>query len=154
MILSSASSASRQPTTCSSATVATEPPFAPASAPASARTVLVVDDDSAMRNLAALLIESLDCQTITAKNGLEALKIIEVHPEVDLVLLDVLMPVMNGGEALRAIRATRPALPVVMISGFDMATISEKLAGATPDGFLQKPFTLQKFSEAIATTRT
>jgi len=153
MIPSFASSATHQPTASSSATVATEPPFAPAPANPVVRTILVVDDDAAIRNLAALVVESVGHQPLEAINGLEALKMIERHPQVDLVLMDVLMPVMNGGEALRAIRATWPLLPVVMISGFDAATISEKLGDATPDGFLQKPFTLDKFTEALAVAR-
>lgn len=113
------------------------------------RTVLVVDDDPAIRGLAALILESLGFGTFVANNGLEALHTLERHPQIDLVLLDLLMPVMNGEDTFRAMRQTWPEVAVVVISGFHVDEVLKRLGHPTPEGVVQKPFTIEKLSGVI-----
>lgn len=147
MISTFTSSATHSPDTRSSAVVPDRPLTLPVR-----RTALVVDDDDAIRDLAALILEALGYTALVASNGLEALHILERHPHIDVVLLDLLMPVMNGETALHAIRQSWPATAVIVISGFDAVTVHERLGDSPPDGFIQKPFTIEKLSGALAAT--
>jgi two-component system cell cycle sensor histidine kinase/response regulator CckA len=111
--------------------------------PTGARTILVVDDDSTIRTLAALILKTLGFKTLVASNGLEALQALERNPQVDVV---------NGETAFRAMRQSWPGVAVVVISGFDAETVNERLGNPPPDGFVQKPFTIDKLSGALACT--
>lgn len=120
---------------------------------APSRTVLVVDDDHALRNLAALILKTQGFETFVASNGLEALQTLERNPHVDVVLLDLLMPVMNGEDAFRAMRATWPEVAVIIISGFDATEVARRLGDPPPDGFVQKPFSIEKLTGLITAGR-
>jgi CheY-like chemotaxis protein len=104
-------------------------------------TVLIADDDDAIRALAKWVVERAGFKTLTARNGFEALAHFQEHPDaVHLVLLDLSMPRMTGEEAITGLRAIRPDIPIVLITGHgeDAILKSEK------DGvvaILQKPFT-------------
>jgi DNA-binding response OmpR family regulator len=104
--------------------------------------ILIVDDD---KYISLLLYNFLDdegylCET--AENGLEALERIRKGNTYDMVLLDFVMPQMNGLEFLAAVRETEPALPVMMISGYRTRenTLEALKLGAI--GFIKKPFSL------------
>lgn len=60
-----------------------------------------------------------------------------------MVVLDLMMPQMNGEETLRAMRGIRPGLPALIISGYDQQELTSRFAGLEPVGFLQKPFSAQ-----------
>ena len=105
------------------------------------KTILMADDD--MRNIYALttLIENAGATLICAYDGQEALKKLEKNPQIDIVLMDVMMPVMNGYEAISQIRKNDKYknLPVLAVTSSNMNDEQEKcmLAGATD--FLTKP---------------
>lgn len=103
--------------------------------------VLIVDDDAANRDLLEQELEGMDCAPVSAADGMAALALLEADPP-DLVLLDVMMPVMDGFSVLSAIRGS-PALrnvPVVMISALDdlASVVTGVELGA--DDYLPKPF--------------
>ncbi len=82
------------------------------------KTILVVDDE---KNVQLLYEEELleeGYQVLTASNGLEALKELEQHQEIDLVLLDVKMPVMDGSEFLRRVRQFNTELPILISTAY------------------------------------
>jgi two-component system phosphate regulon response regulator PhoB len=100
------------------------------------KRVLVIDDEQAVRSLVTLSIEGPDCQVAAFATGMDALEALTAESP-DLILLDVGLPGMSGGEVLRRLRAdARTAtVPVVMLTGL------EPPEGATPDGLVLKPFT-------------
>jgi len=112
-------------------------------------TILIVDDDDALRTTAAMMLECQGFKTVTATNGLEAMHQMESHPQISAVLLDLLMPVMDGEETFRQLRNFWASIPVILISGFDLSEVHQKFGDPAPDGFVQKPFTFAKLTGAL-----
>ncbi|HSI16028.1 MAG TPA: response regulator [Chthoniobacter sp.] len=119
-------------------------PVTPADETSRGQTVLIVDDDVTLRSTAALILESQGFKTLEAGNGLQALNMLERNPQVNAVLLDLLMPVMDGEETFRQLRQCWSAIPVIVISGFQCAEIARTFATPPPEAFVQKPFTFEK----------
>jgi CheY-like chemotaxis protein len=105
-------------------------------------TILVVDDDPGVRTVVALVLRRAGCQVLTAENGREAVDAVAEHGDrIDAVLLDIMMPVMDGHEALAAMRGRYPDLPVVLFSGFDRNEVAEHLSDPQAyTSFVPKPF--------------
>src|SRR5206468_9724779 len=81
-------------------------------------TILVVDDEAMIRQLATLALERLGYSVLTAENGREAVKIFEQREaDITAILLDMSMPVMGGEQALQQIRSIRSDVPVLVASG-------------------------------------
>lgn len=101
--------------------------------------VLIVDDDPAIRNVVADILEMSDYSVRMATNGIEALDEVQSHPPA-LVLLDLMMPVMDGWEFLRQLRRASVPVPVaVMSAARDAGAVSDELGA---QAFLPKPFEL------------
>lgn len=121
------------------------PMAAPASAPAqgvcaAGGTILIVDDDDAVRALAKWVVERAGYRAVDARDGSEALKAFKTDPGAfRLVLLDLTMPRMSGAEVLVGLRAIRPSVPVVIITGHGEDSLDDKEFEGVK-GFLQKPF--------------
>lgn len=100
--------------------------------------VLIVDDDKDIRNLISVYLENEGLCTQKAENAIEALKLLEQR-EFDLMILDIMMPDMDGIEACMKIRQER-TLPIIMLSAKseDMDKIQGLASGA--DDYLSKPF--------------
>jgi PAS domain S-box-containing protein len=111
-------------------------------APPSCGTVLVVDDEEIIRRLAAGALQSRRMHVLVARNGQEALEILEAEPAVTAVILDVTMPVMSGEAALPLINALRPGLPVIISSGFNEAEVLRRFGSSQVAGVLPKPYTV------------
>jgi PAS domain S-box-containing protein len=104
-------------------------------------TVLVVEDEAAIRALAAGILEGLGLHVLQAGDGHEALSVLRRHPgPLQLVLLDLTMPHLGGEEVLRELQKVRPQLPVVLMSGYSEREVSHRFAENELAGFLQKPF--------------
>ncbi|MEQ9568816.1 MAG: response regulator, partial [Longimicrobiales bacterium] len=123
---------------------AVEPP-----APTTRRpTILLADDEEIVRRAGTRLLEALDYAVIEAGDGEAALEAWESHrDEVDLVILDVTMPRMDGREALVRLRERAPDLKVLLTSGFQPEDVLSE--GAVPDGFVAKPFRLKQVREQL-----
>ena len=107
-------------------------------------TVLVVDDESIIRDLARGALQGIGFRVLEARDGLEAVEFFEAGQEsVDLVLLDMTMPRMGGAEAFRRIRTLSPRTRVLLTSGYTQKESLESLEDLPPDGFLQKPFRIR-----------
>lgn len=112
--------------------------------------VLVVDDESVVRQMAQSALERLGYSVITAVNGKEGLDLFRANPgAVDVVLLDMTMPVMSGEETLKRIRSVRPDATVLAMSGFDEREAKQRFGDGIA-GFVQKPFTAAKLGAKIA----
>ncbi|MDO9249384.1 MAG: response regulator [Phenylobacterium sp.] len=99
--------------------------------------VLLVDDDSAVREITAGMLDELGYCVVEAGSGGAALETLQQRPDIDLMLLDFAMPGMNGAEVAREAITRRPHLPIVFVTGY--ADV-EALAHAGEAGVIQKPF--------------
>ena len=99
--------------------------------------VLLVDDDSAVREVTAGILQDLGYGVIEAGSGGAALDVLDREADIDLLLVDFAMPGMNGAEVAREVHARRPDLPILFITGY---ADTEVLAAAGDDGILRKPF--------------
>ncbi len=107
--------------------------------------ILVVDDERGIRKLISVMLSILGHETVLAENGLEAVRRFSAGArEIDLVITDLVMPVMDGPEAIRQIRKISPNVKVVSMSGYSGSTLPP---GTT---FLEKPFTLASLRLALS----
>ena len=114
----------------------------------SAKLILVVDDDTAVRRVVVAQLSSLGYQTLEASGGAEALRLLAGAPHVQLVFTDVLMPGMNGLELGREIKARRPDLRVLYTSGFTGGFEAE--GGDLPhERFIAKPYRAQDLAKKV-----
>jgi PAS domain S-box-containing protein len=105
-------------------------------------TVLVVDDEAAVRSMAKATLEHCGYRVLLAESGRGAIDLFRrMAPEVCLVILDLTMPGMSGDEVIPHLREIRPDVPVVATSGYNEETIFRRLAGKGVAGFIQKPYT-------------
>ena len=79
-------------------------------------TILCIDDEEIPRTLRKLILQKQGYQVVTAASGTEALEVLD-RESIDLVLSDQMMPGMTGTELARTVKATRPTMPVILISG-------------------------------------
>jgi CheY-like chemotaxis protein len=124
-------------------------PAGTARAPRAGR-VLVVEDEGAVRDVAAQLLRSFGYTVTTASDGPEALALFE-NPEfrVDAVLLDVVMPVMSGIETYERLRRLRAGQPVVFMTGHDPTSGLRNLIGEDAVALLHKPFTRAQLGDSM-----
>jgi PAS domain S-box-containing protein len=113
-------------------------------------TVLVVDDELGMRNLAGAILEKSGFTVLTACDGSDAMRIFQEHAgEVVAIVLDLTMPVMNGEEAAAALRRIRAGVPIILSSGYSEQEVSARFAGEGLAGFLKKPYQPAELTEAL-----
>ncbi len=117
---------------------------------AETRTVLVVDDETLICFTTRQLLELLGYRVLTASDGVEALELFDAQGgNVEAVLLDLTMPLMPADEVLRALRARRAGIKVLLMSGYDEQEIHNRMGESSIEGFLQKPFTLDQLNAAL-----
>jgi two-component system cell cycle sensor histidine kinase/response regulator CckA len=113
-------------------------------------TVLLVDDEEMILEVGQAMLEKLGYRVIVAGSGERALDIVkQLGDELELVILDLIMPEMNGGEAFNAIKKIRPRLPVILSSGYSINGQAEEIMKKGCKGFIQKPFNLSELSKKI-----
>lgn len=115
-------------------------------------SILIVDDDKAMRELLRRILEFQAYTVHEAADGAKGLIILEQHP-VDLVLLDLKMPVMNGPEFLRKLRSAHGTLPVVIITGYPDSDLIAQTFQYGPITMLAKPVEKEQLFEALRIIR-
>ncbi len=113
-------------------------------------TVLLVEDEEAVRRFAARALESRGYNVLKASTGVEALDVLATHSdEIDLVISDVMMPEMDGPKLLQQLRKTLPDMKVIFISGYAEEALRRELAEDESFGFLPKPFSLKELASAV-----
>lgn len=110
--------------------------------------VLVVDDDAKMRELLLDTLSVLGYQTLGAKDGEEALSLLE-DEKIDLVVTDIKMPKISGVALLQEIKEKNPELPVVLITGYNSIYPMEQMINKGANGFISKPFRIGRIEELI-----
>lgn len=115
-------------------------------------TVLIVDDDAAIRSITAAMLADLGARAVSAPDGEQALDLLALRGDcIDCVLLDLSMPRGGGARVLKEFRRLRPCLPVVLMTGSSELDAAVAVAPSRePVGFLRKPFTADELSDKLA----
>lgn len=115
------------------------------------KKILVVDDD--MRNVIALAtaLENRNMQAVFAENGREGIEVLQKNPDIDLVLMDIMMPEMDGYEALQNIRQIPEysSLPIIALTAKAMKNDREKCIQAGASDYISKPVNLEQLFSLI-----
>ncbi len=111
-------------------------------------TVLVADDNEVAQRLCRRVLEKAGHRVLVASDGVEAVSI-AMGNELDMILMDVAMPAMDGLEAMRQIKAQKPGLQIVIASAHSMASDRERFLAAGADDVLSKPFRLTDLTAVV-----
>jgi two-component system cell cycle sensor histidine kinase/response regulator CckA len=113
-------------------------------------TILFVDDEDAIVELGHQFLSRLGFHVKTAKSGKEALEVYRKEKEgIDLVILDMIMPRMSGGEAYDRLKQIDPSINVLLSSGYSLNGQAQEILDRGCRGFIQKPYTLEKLSRKV-----
>jgi signal transduction histidine kinase/ActR/RegA family two-component response regulator len=111
--------------------------------------VLIVDDEPTLRTGTARMVERMGLTAVTANDGAEALAVFQQRRnEVALVLLDMVMPHMDGPECFHELRRVAP-VPILLISGYSDHASTQELLAAGADGFLEKPYSSEQLGVEV-----
>ena len=115
-------------------------------------TILLVDDDEMVLDACGLMLVRRGFDVLTARNGKEAIEVFETaQMRIDLVILDIQMPVMSGERTYDCLRQLEPEVRVLLISGYSETGCVERMLQDGCKGFLQKPFSITELTEKIET---
>ncbi len=113
-------------------------------------TILLVDDEPVLREIGRSILHECGYEVILAKNGKEAVKLFQERRDtIDLVILDMLMPEMNGRDAYVEMKKIEPGVRTILSSGFRMDERVEEVMELGVRHFVQKPYTLEKLCATI-----
>ena len=113
--------------------------------------ILVVDDEELLRDVACKLLKHLGYQVVTASDGLQACQYYEEHQrDVDLVIVDMIMPKVGGAECFRNLKRINPEVRAVLSTGYSLNETAQQLLDEGMVGFIQKPYQLSQLSEVMA----
>jgi CheY-like chemotaxis protein len=113
-------------------------------------TILLVDDEKIIRNVGRELLQQMGYTVLLAGGGTEAVEIYRKNRDtIDLVILDMIMPDMNGGEVYDRLKEIAPGIKVLLSSGYSIDGQATEILERGCDGFIQKPFTIKQLSQKI-----
>ena len=114
------------------------------------RTVLIVDDEQVVLDVQALMMEKMGFHTLKASSPEKAYQIYEIEKDnIDLVILDMLMPGDDGAEAYQKLKRIKPGLKVLISSGFWCDTHVKEILSDRKNKFIQKPFKFEELNEKV-----
>jgi len=112
--------------------------------------ILLVDDENMILDVGQAMLEKLGYSVLVSKSGQDAVeKITDVGNEIDLVILDLIMPEMDGGKTFDLVREIRPEIPVLLSSGYAINGKATEIMQRGCNGFIQKPFNISDLSQKI-----
>jgi len=113
-------------------------------------TVLVVDDELDLLNIATAYLNDMGCKTFTAIDGNDALQIVEREKDIDLMITDIIMPGgMNGVDLAQQVRQLNPKIKVIYCSGFPAGALAERNMPPVDGPLLRKPYQREEFSALV-----
>ncbi len=116
--------------------------------------VLVVDDEVAIRSLIQNTLEELGYTVLTAEHGGQALELFDrAGKDIELVLLDLVMPVLDGAETALALHSRKPGVPILVMSGIADDDALRRFGDVRIAGFVPKPFAPDQLAQAVAVAR-
>ena len=129
------------------AKAATQPDIKPGSGKG---TILMIEDEDVVIEVTQTMLEMLGYRVMVAKNGKDAVHITKTFDgQIDLILLDIKLPDMDGGKVYPLIMEARPDLKVIVFSGFAIEGPARKILDAGAEDFIQKPFSLAILSQKL-----
>jgi len=112
--------------------------------------ILVVDDEENVRAITKRMLERLGFEVLLASDGQQAVELVEkMARDLSAVILDLTMPIMDGDTAFQEIRRMEPMLPVLIASGYDVKTVTNRFDRGNVSSFIQKPFQIQDLAEHL-----
>lgn len=111
--------------------------------------VLVVDDEPLVRTTAQAILEQLGYEVLVAEDGARAVELYEAE-RPDLVVLDMIMPIMNGRQAFERLKELDPEVRVLLSSGFAKSEDVASMRAQGLKGFVTKPYAMRGLAEAVA----
>jgi len=116
----------------------------------SGETILLVDDEQHVRETGGEVLEALGYNILLAENGRQAIKKFEGQKDqVDLIILDVVMPEMGGPEAAKQIKEIDPDAKIIFSTGYDLESTLGQVSNISSDGMLSKPFAVSELQRVI-----
>ena len=113
-------------------------------------TILLVDDEEEVLKVGEKFLKAMGYQVLTAHDGKEAIEVHQKHQEsIDLVLLDIVMPIMGGSEVFDRLKKINPNIKVLISSGYSIDGEATKILERGGSGFIQKPFDIKQLSQSI-----
>ncbi len=120
-----------------------------ASSAGSCPLILLVDDESFVLDVQRRMVERCGLSCLTARNGAEAVDQLTTNPEVDLIVLDAILPDMNGVDLFGRLKQIKPPVRVLVCTGLAGEGPGRELCMAGADDILPKPFTATQFLERL-----
>jgi len=112
--------------------------------------ILLIDDEEMVLEVSKDILEQLGYKVLSAKSGKEAIDVFKKHKDIiDLVILDMIMPEMSGGETYDALKEINTDINVLLCTGYSMNGQATKILERGCNGFIQKPFNIKSLSEKI-----
>jgi two-component system cell cycle sensor histidine kinase/response regulator CckA len=113
-------------------------------------TILVLDDEEQILEVSKAMLETLGYTVYTANSGEKAIAMYrEYHDAIDMVVLDMIMPDMGGGETYEKLKEINPTIKVLLSSGYSIDGQASEILQRGCDGFIQKPFTMEELSRNL-----
>jgi CheY-like chemotaxis protein len=113
------------------------------------KSILVVEDDEISLEFLKELFEPYKIKVLSSADGKSAIDIFRNNPQIDLVLMDVQLPVMNGIESMKEIKKINSDLPIIAQTAFAMSGDKEKYMKEGIDGYISKPINLHELLSLI-----
>ena len=127
-----------------------EPHSSAAGSPSRKKTILVVEDEEMIRELVVSRLKVLGYDTMQASDGVEGIGVFrDGADKIDLVILDYVMPRMNGIEVFEELILIKPDVKVIISSGYSEDVVLERLTGPRPAGILQKPYKMEDLRSVL-----
>jgi len=110
----------------------------------------MVDDEEIIIDVCKAMLGELGYAVLVANDGEQALEIVrDRHEEIDLIILDLIMPKIDGGKTFKEVRSIYPKIPVILSSGYALNGQATQIMKMGCNGFIQKPFNIRELSKKI-----
>ena len=114
------------------------------------KTILLIDDEEIVRDVGSQMLEAFGYNIYEAGNGKQAIKIFQdKHDEIQLVILDMIMPEMGGKEVFEKIKKIKPDIKVLLSTGYNADSQAAEIMDKGCNGFIQKPFNMKELASKI-----
>jgi PAS domain S-box-containing protein len=115
----------------------------------SGKTILIAEDEQSNFDFLNILLTRMNIKVLWAKDGIEAVQLCETDPSIDLVLMDIKMPRLNGYDATKLIKIKRPDLPVIAQTAYAMISDQQEAENSGCDAYLSKPIRINQITEIL-----
>ena len=114
------------------------------------KTVLLIDDDDMVADVGEQILHNSGYRVFSAKSGKKAIEVYKAnHSRIDMVILDMILPDMGGGDTYDRLKEINPGIKVLLASGYDIDYQGRDIMERGCDGFIQKPFNMNELLEKI-----